>query len=158
MATAVERWLGQCVDQSLAIGAFHVPSNASHCALLVDHRAEIIGAIGKASAATVRAAIRELCSDPWFAISYPGVRADFIERLFDVIGAHSLARIDAVFFNKPYAYGAGWPDLTLVGSGGVRFVEVKTTDLFHVSQVRFARELAMPLGLACSVVNLVPQK
>ena len=58
-----------------------------------------------------------------------------------------------MFFEKPYEYRAGWPDLTVVGDS-LRFVEVKTTDLLHESQIRFAKELALPLGLQCEVVQL----
>ena len=37
---------------------------------------------------------------------------------------------------------------------GLRFVEVKTTDLLHDSQIRFGQELAAPLGLKCEVIRV----
>lgn len=74
--------------------------------------------------------------------------------LYSRLGAQGLASIAEVFVQNPYDYRAGWPDLTLAGEYGVRFVEVKTTDRFHESQVRFARDIAAPLGLRCEVAQL----
>jgi hypothetical protein len=55
---------------------------------------------------------------------------------------------------KPYDYRSGWPDLTVIEDGEVSFIEIKTTDLLHASQLRFAEEIAKPLGFSCSIIQL----
>ncbi len=54
---------------------------------------------------------------------------------------------------KPYEYRSGWPDLTVIDKSGVSFIEVKTTDSLHESKLRFAKEIAKPLGLVCCQIR-----
>ena len=39
------------------------------------------------------------------------------------------------FQMDPYRFRSGWPDLTLVNGEYIEFVEVKTTDKLHYSQI-----------------------
>lgn len=68
--------------------------------------------------------------------------------LWDGIGAWRLAQLAAIVVTDPFYFRAGWPDLTLVGHDGLRFVEVKTTDKLHSSQYNVIREVLQPCGFA----------
>lgn len=127
----------------------------AQCAILVDRRDEIVEAIRASTARTVSHAVAEILTFSIGGTSKAALDATFMLELYELLGPERLAAIAAIFVEKPYDYRAGWPDLTLIGPSGLRFVEVKTTDLFHDSQVRFAREMATPLGLHCEVVQLV---
>lgn len=128
----------------------------AQCTLLVDRRSEIVEAIRSSTTDEVASSLREILATAPTGACNVSLDAEFILKLYARLGADKLAAIAQVFVQQPYDYRAGWPDLTLVGEDGVRFVEVKTTDRFHESQVRFARHLAAPLGLRCEVVQLLP--
>jgi hypothetical protein len=127
----------------------------AQCTILVDRRSEIVGAIRSSRVDAVAIALGEILETaPAEACDLP-LDAGFMLELYARLGAEGLAAIAEVFVQRPYDYRAGWPDLTLVGEDGVRFVEIKTTDRFHESQVRFARDIAAPLGMRCEVVQLL---
>ena len=130
----------------------------AQCATLVDRRAEIIGEIRSSTPTDIANALEEILAVSDQGASKVPLSAAFIMDLYDILGADRLADIAEIFFKRPYDYRAGWPDLTLVSRFGVRFVEVKTTDLFHDSQIRFARDLAGPLSLVCSVLQVKAAK
>lgn len=72
------------------------------------------------------------------------------------IGLPTLAAVLRAEMEVPYAFFRGWPDLTLPtrNGTGVRFVEVKTTDRLHFSQIVTIPELRAAAGLDVSVVQL----
>jgi len=43
-----------------------------------------------------------------------------------------------------------------IKAGRISFVEVKTTDRFHDSQLRFAEKVAKPLGFDCCTFQHIP--
>jgi hypothetical protein len=124
--------------------------------LLNDHRLEIVSRIRSIADDQLQANIFEICSDAFIRSFYPRVSSAFVTALAQAVGQHHLADVATLFITNPYGYRAGWPDLTIVKDGRLSFVEVKTTDKLHASQMRFAREVARPLNLPCSVVRLEP--
>jgi len=74
--------------------------------------------------------------------------------LFDHLGSNKLADILLAFSAAPYEYRPGWPDLIVIQSGGMKLVEVKTSDKLLDSQLRFAVGIASPTGFDCGVVRL----
>jgi hypothetical protein len=60
----------------------------------------------------------------------------------------------SVFFSDPYAYAKGWPYLTLVEVGEVRFIEVKTTDRLHISQIITIGKMKRAAGLGITVARV----
>lgn len=122
--------------------------------LLREHKGQLLASIHAIGQGTLARNIDEILSDAFIREAYPRVTAAFVRRLASTVAPEFLTQVAGLFFEKPYEYRAGWPDLTLVGGDGLRFVEVKTTDLLHESQVRFAKEIAAPLGLQCEVVQL----
>lgn len=125
-------------------------------AILKDNLNGIFSAIATADQAVVERNLREVLSDPFIQDAYPRVKFSFALELFSVINGERLLEIAQCFARKPYEYRSGWPDLTVMGKRGLRFVEVKTTDRLHDSQMRFATEVASPLGLKCSVLQVIP--
>ncbi len=117
---------------------------------------ELIECSMSISPAKLQSNILEICADAFIRESYPRVRADFVCRLAEAIPVELRVLILRTYLLKPYDYRAGWPDLTVLGSDGLSFIEVKTTDRFHESQLRFADEVAATLGLSCRVVQVIP--
>ena len=91
----------------------------------------------------------------WFPHSYVGLTRELVELVLDLLLRRTLVDIARLFFSDPYAYVKGWPDLTLVENGEVQFVEVKTTDRLHASQIITIGEMKAAAGVNVSVVRLV---
>lgn len=120
---------------------------------LQEHRGDVLASIHGISQEALARNIDELLADAFIRKAYPRVTSAFLHGLATSVAPEFLARVAEAFFAKPYEYRAGWPDLTVLGEK-VRFIEVKTTDLLHESQIRFANEFAAPLGLECEVIQL----
>jgi hypothetical protein len=126
--------------------------------LLNDYQLELVSCIRSISDDQLQANIFEICSDAFIQSYYPRVSSAFVIALAQAVGQRHLAEVATLFMTKPYEYRAGWPDLTIIGENGFSLIEVKTTDALHISQLRFAREMAKPLMLNCSVTRLRPIK
>ena len=120
------------------------------------HQEEIISCATSISAQDLESNINEICADAMVQEFYPNLRAPFVRLLAQVVSPELRVALLQTFFSKPYEYRSGWPDLTVVDGAHLSFVEVKTTDKFHESQFRFAREIAANHGLDCSVTQVVP--
>jgi hypothetical protein len=84
---------------------------------------------------------------------YPGLSLEFADALFDAVpkkGFEQLAR----WVSKDPNHRNGWPDLTLVKGGRLSFVEVKTTDKLHHSQLVTIPSLVREIGADVSVLQL----
>ena len=124
--------------------------------LLGAHRGEILSCIESIVSSRLQDNIEEICADELIQSFYPKVRRDFLLALACAVEPDFIAEVASVFMIKPYEYRSGWPDLTVISDTGISFVEVKTTDLLHRSQLRFAQEVAKPLALECRVIQLKP--
>ncbi len=78
--------------------------------------------------------------------------------LWDAMGPNLIARLAAGVLEDPYLFRNGWPDLTLVRDGRVKFIEIKTTDRLHHTQFTTIEELLLPVGLDVSVLLVTAQK
>jgi hypothetical protein len=96
----------------------------------------ILSAIRNTDVALVDRNFKEIYTFPQIPGYYPGLTADIMSSLFAAIGAERLAQITAAIMENPYSYRAGWPDLTMVKGSDVLWVEIKTTDRFHISQIK----------------------
>lgn len=130
----------------------------AQCVLLPSMHGNILAAIRNATQSEVEHNSTEILNDIIVRDFYPRVSVPDILRLWFALGRDRLASIARIFVSNPYDYGAGWPDLTLTRKGDIRFVEVKTTDSLHTSQLRIVNDFAVPLGLKFSVVQVVPKK
>ena len=123
--------------------------------ILSAHGPELVDCSLAISPAELQRNIIEICTDTAIKKYYPRVYSDFICNLANAIPVELRSKMLQTYLLRPYDYRAGWPDLTVLSNDGLSFIEVKTTDQFHKSQLRFANEVAAPLGLKCSVVQVI---
>lgn len=95
----------------------------------------ILNAIRNTDVAQVERHFKEIYMFPQIPEYYPGLTAGIMSSLFAAIGAERLAQITAAIMENPYSYRAGWPDLTMVKGSDMFWVEIKTTDRLHTSQI-----------------------
>ena len=88
---------------------------------------------------------------------YPGVSVDLIRQLHGALGP-LLPRIAARFATDPYAFRAGWPDVTAVRDGMILLREVKTSDKLHASQMQTIGGMLIAEGMPVDVLQLVAAK
>ncbi len=96
----------------------------------------------------------EIYTSPMVKEWYPGLNIDTMASLFATIGAERLAQITTVIMEDP-SYRAGWPDLTMVNGAEMLWVEVKTTDRLHMSQISTIHRMKPLLPGDVRVVQLV---
>ena len=94
-------------------------------------------------------------SDTWFPHGYVGMTPGLVQLVLERLSRASLVEIARLFFSDPYAYVKGWPDLTIVESGEVRLIEVKTTDRLHPGQIITMGEMKAAAGLSVTVLRVV---
>lgn len=93
-------------------------------------------------------------SDTWFPYGYYGISKSLILQLFDWLGRDRLVLIASILLEDRYLFSKGWPDLTLVRNGNVRFVEVKTTDKLHFSQLVVMPTMMQEADLNFEIVKI----
>lgn len=87
----------------------------------------------------------------------PSLNLEFADALFDAVPKSDFVRL-ARWISKDHCHRNGWPDLTLVKDGRLKFVEVKTTDRMHHSQLITIPALVREIAADVSVLQLVRQK
>lgn len=122
--------------------------------ILAEHTSEIVDTVRSISPDALARNVNELSKSSTLASFFPRVKEAFMLELFDHLGSNKLADILLAFSAAPYEYRAGWPDLIVIQNGGMKLVEVKTSDKLLVSQLRFAGGIASPMGFDCGVVRL----
>lgn len=85
----------------------------------------------------------------WF-----GADEIFAGQVFDKLGIGRLAAISRVILTDPYAFGKGWPDLTVLGDEEVQFIEVKTTDRLTISQLITIPAMIESAGIRVKVLQI----
>jgi hypothetical protein len=121
-----------------------------------EHIRQICTAISVSTSAKVEQAFEEIYRSARIREWFPGLDSKVMGRFFDAIGGMRLAKITEAIAEAPYEYRSGWPDLTLVDdAGGLLWVEVKTTDKLHLSQVKTIRRMLPLLPGKVGVVHLL---
>lgn len=100
------------------------------------------------------AAFSEIISHNLIREWYPSLSIEFADALFDAVPKSHFARL-ARWISYAHEHRNGWPDLTLVKDGQLKFVEVKTTDKLHHSQFVTIPALLQEIGADVSVLKLV---
>lgn len=77
----------------------------------------------------------EIISKPFIAFEYPELSIEYANALFNAMDRNLFIKIAEKIAEDPYTYRNGWPDLIMVKDNMVYFVEVKTTDKLHESQL-----------------------
>lgn len=96
-----------------------------------------------------------------WALTHPAKYIDDEKALatLDAFGKHRILAIAQKIFKDPYSYYSGWPDLMILNANiGPRFVEVKTTDKLHYSQVITISDMKEVAKLDISVLRLTKCK
>ncbi|MFA0475123.1 VRR-NUC domain-containing protein [Vibrio breoganii] len=78
---------------------------------------------------------QEIITKPFMAREYSDLSPEFGLAMFRAIDTKVFTSLARLIATDPYYYRSGWPDLTLVKNNSVLFVEVKTTDKLHGSQI-----------------------
>lgn len=95
----------------------------------------IVSAVERADRSSLLRGFREIYSSPLTQRVYPGLTESAISEIFSALGNSALRELTEAIAEDPYQYRAGWPDLTLAKDGEMLWVEVKTTDTLHMSQI-----------------------
>lgn len=77
----------------------------------------------------------EIISTSFISSLYPELSMKFADAFYNAMNINHIMTIAAKFAEEPYRYRAGWPDLILIRDREIQFVEVKTTDKLHISQI-----------------------
>lgn len=78
---------------------------------------------------------QEIIRQPYIQATYPQLNKNFASELFDKIEKRNFIALLYKLIEDPYQYRKGWPDITLITSGSVKFIEVKVNDKLHESQI-----------------------
>lgn len=114
----------------------------------------IFNQIQQSTKTTYLAAFAEIMSYSPNREWYPGLSLAFADALFDAVPKSDFVQL-AKWISKDPVHRNGWPDLTLVKGGRLKFVEVKTTDRLHHSQLVTIPALVREIDADVSVLQLV---
>jgi len=103
--------------------------------ILKDKTDEIISSISSVSKKKYIRNFQEIICKPFITSEYPELSVEFADAMYDAINSNIYISVAKKIAEDPYAYRNGWPDLTLVKGNKVLFVEVKTKDKLHDSQL-----------------------
>lgn len=78
---------------------------------------------------------REILSHPFILSIYPDLNIDILSALYNSMDKITIKKIAYKFSENPYGYRSGWPDLVISKGNLIQFIEVKTTDKLHDSQL-----------------------
>ena len=123
--------------------------------ILKDKTNEIISTIRTVTKDRFISNFKEIISKPFIALEYPELSVDFAEALFNAIDKEVFVAVASKFAEDPYTYRSGWPDLTLIKGNEVLFIEVKTTDKLHESQLITIPEMRSIIPFKFSVCRVL---
>lgn len=87
---------------------------------------------------------------------HPGLTEEFADHLFDAVPKDHFVRL-ARWIALDHSHHAGWPDLTLVRNNRLKFVEVKTRDKLHHSQLIAIPALMREIDADVSVLQILSE-
>lgn len=120
---------------------------------------ELIEIIKNANERMVRKNFSEI-----FKIQYPsnqdnlkkqGIYGDLVVDVYKGLGNEGFARIGWLYFNNPFVYSKGWPDLSIVKDNKVKFIEVKIRDRLKRSQIITISDLKKSTNLDLSILKII---
>lgn len=149
------------LDKLADLNYFHDRNDActryleAQLTILRDSTSEIISSIKRTTKERFISNFKEIIEKPRIKSDYPYLSIEFASKLFDAIGKETFVNILAKLAEEPYTYRNGWPDLTLVKGKEVLFIEVKTTDKLHESQLITIPEMRTILPSEFKVCKVV---
>ena len=103
--------------------------------MLKDKSTEVIQSISKTDKQTFLNNFTEIINNKFISIRYPDLSVSFADALFEAIDSSIFINLANKINEDPYKFRSGWPDLTIVKNEDVQFIEVKTIDKLHLSQL-----------------------
>ena len=122
--------------------------------ILKDKTSELISSMRKTSKKDFLNNFREISEHPFIKSEYPSLSVAVADALFDAIHIDIFVKIAEKFAEDPYLYRNGWPDLTIVKGTEVQFIEVKTRDKLHESQLTTIPSMCALIPFPFSVVRV----
>lgn len=110
--------------------------------------------IRKTNKAKFLAACEEILEYELIHEWYPGLTVEFAEAMFEALSKDTFVKI-AEWISRSVEHRNGWPDLTLVKDGQVKFIEVKTNDKLHRSQLITIPAIREELKQSVAILKLV---
>lgn len=104
--------------------------------ILNDHKNELLNSILETSHDRFLNNFSEIINYKSVQEYYPGLSVEFAKHFGKSFDREVFLKVAEKIFQAPYDYRKGWPDLTLLNNEEVRFVEIKTTDKLHQSQIQ----------------------
>jgi hypothetical protein len=74
---------------------------------------------------------------------------EFYEEVATSLHPRLIRELTSLALSDYNAYHRGWPDIVVLSGNETKFIEVKTTDTFHLSQVRTIRRLRRLVPCEC---------
>ena len=130
-----------CLDKLAQLNIFKSRDDActrfleAQFTILGKNHESLFGVMRKTSRTRFIENYNEILTHPFISEVYPGMTVEAAEAFYDAVGIVPLERVARKFASNPYQFRNGWPDLTLVKGSEVRFIEVKTGDKLHRSQL-----------------------
>ncbi len=86
---------------------------------------------------------------------WPPITLSSLAGFTELIGWEMIESMHDLNFRLGANVSRGWPDLTIKKESSLQFVEIKSGDKLHGSQADWVRNVARPLGLEVSVLQVV---
>lgn len=103
--------------------------------ILKDNINDVISEINNVTKEQYITNFEEIISQPFISLEYPELNIEFATAVYDAVDKELFYKVANKIAEDPYLYRNGWPDLTIVKNGNIEFIEVKTTDKLHESQL-----------------------
>jgi hypothetical protein len=79
--------------------------------------------------------IEALLSDEHIKYKYPNINSSFAVALFNTLSSGQVIDLIVLLGSDYYTFRNGWPDVTIIKDGEIKFIEVKTFDKLHKNQI-----------------------
>lgn len=122
--------------------------------ILKNHKNDLLNSISKTSETRFLHNFSEIINFESIKEYYPGLSIEFAKHFARSLDREVFSKIADKFFQSPYDYRKGWPDLTLINENQVKFVEIKTTDKLHHSQIRIIDKFSPLIPAKFEVLKL----
>jgi hypothetical protein len=103
--------------------------------ILENHIQEIIESMKTVSSKKLELNLNEILNQPFIQDYHPNTSFEIAMSLFCLTDINIWINLAYKISENPYDYCKGWPDLIIIKDKNIEFIEVKTTDKLHTSQL-----------------------
>lgn len=124
-----------------------------------DYQFELINLIENADEKMVRRNFKKILKKQHYFFKklweIQGIYEDLVIKIYNALGNEEFVNIGKLYFNNPFIYHKGWPDLIIVKDNKAKFIEVKTKDKLRRSQIITISDLKKSTNLEVSVLKVI---